>query len=357
MLTFLTLTFLCSPAPQDPIHHEMQIHEISGLIDFEQELGQSMMERMAIEFAAMALAEQVESGTSEDPLSASLGSFALQQVAASQKQQQDEIQLLAALGYVDSLEETAFPFASASDLLENVTLYMQPPFDPQVQELKTEVVGDTRVLMGYLMPEQHAWLSHFLDLQRHGAGTQVLMETVLVTASAKQFPWDGGTALIMNETESTDELMKEFLATGADILSSPRVIALLGQEAVVSVLSQISFISDWSLETVQPGDRQVADPKIEVLPSGIELMSRVHVVEEGHLGLTLTLQASRVEEEIPTETIELGGQAFEISRPELTTREIETSLIVPDGGSIVLRAPGFEEDEQLFLIMKVAMIQ
>lgn len=130
-------------------------------------------------------------------------------------------------------------------------------------------------------------------------------------------------------------------------LTAPRVTFINGQEAYVTIARQISFISD--LEPISGGDG--FDPTLSVVQSGATLFVRGTIsADRRYVTLSLrpslanVLQPIRTIPQTATVTNDTGGdtpnpdpvlEAY-IEAPELELIEVETTVSVPDRGTLLL---------------------
>jgi hypothetical protein len=337
------------------MRHELQIHEITGLVDVQAELKEQVMQKFAMEAALLALDQQAKDGDTTDRVAAALLGIVMDQAVAQQPDYGLEDTPFS-LGTLLAADDTSYPFRSAADLLDNVKTFMQPAYDEQQQNLKVENVGDRRVLLANLRPAQQQWLAHFLELQRGNDGWTADITAHVFTVAQDSGLFTDGDAMVLG-TPMEFQLQREaVVAVAHEEISSPRLLTLPGQEGSISILDQHSYISDWELAIVEPRGISVPDPTIEVIASGLVLELRVHQATDELYGLHVASELTRLEEPIPTRMITLDGTDFEISMPEVVTADIATAMLLPDGAGVMLRSPNYRDGEDLVLLVSFSRV-
>ena len=108
------------------------------------------------------------------------------------------------------------------------------------------------------------------------------------------------------------------------------------QRAYVAVVLQKAYIQDFDVEVAQ--FQAVADPQVNVLIEGVVLDVRP-TIHENRQYLTLEIQPT-VAKVVNVRNISttLGGNTSPVNfeLPELQVQSINTSAVIPDGGSILL---------------------
>lgn len=108
------------------------------------------------------------------------------------------------------------------------------------------------------------------------------------------------------------------------------------QRAYVAVVLQKAYIQDFDVEVAQ--FQAVADPQVNVLHEGVVLDVRP-TIHENRQYLTLEIQPT-VAKVVNVRQISttLGGNTSPVNfdLPELEVQSINTSAVIPDGGSILL---------------------
>lgn len=122
-----------------------------------------------------------------------------------------------------------------------------------------------------------------------------------------------------------------------EVLTEPVLTVFNTQRANITVLNQTSFIQDFDVQVAQTAF--IADPSINVIQDGLVLDVRPTISYDRKF-ITLELQPAVADllEPIPTFTTSLAGltQPVTFQLPELRVSSAATTVIVPDGGSVLL---------------------
>ena len=134
-------------------------------------------------------------------------------------------------------------------------------------------------------------------------------------------------SMILRAVEKTDRF---------EVVNSQMLSVHNTQRAYVTVINQQAYIQDFDVEVAQ--FQAVADPQINVLMSGVVLDVRP-TIHHNRKYLTLEIQPT-VARVIALRTFAttLGGNTspVEFQLPEIEVQSVNTSAIIPDGGSILL---------------------
>ncbi|MCZ6573699.1 MAG: hypothetical protein O7C98_11105, partial [Planctomycetota bacterium] len=132
-------------------------------------------------------------------------------------------------------------------------------------------------------------------------------------------------------------------------LTAPSLTVFNTQRANLTVVNQISFIQDFDVEVAQTSF--IADPVIGVIQDGLTLDVRPTVSNDRRF-ITMELRPTVVELATPVQTFQtLLGAAVNIpgtfifapsqspvviQLPEISVQQVETTVRIPDGGSVLL---------------------
>ena len=120
-------------------------------------------------------------------------------------------------------------------------------------------------------------------------------------------------------------------------ISSPVVSVYNTQRAFVTVVNQVSYVQGFDVDVANGAF--IADPIIGVVQEGIVLDVRPTISFDRRY-VTLDVQATVADlvRPIRTVTTNLGGDssAVEFQLPQLDTRDAQTTVVVPDKGSVVM---------------------
>ncbi|NQU47954.1 MAG: hypothetical protein HQ519_04850 [Planctomycetes bacterium] len=363
---FLTLTLGASMTPLNSMsvsalpaqaaqEQKLELYSIEEFIDTKFEQKRMFEQRMAVDLLKVAMASNTEKipFMEEIPL---LGAIALMDAGTKSEQQEIGVDSAAWSSFLVAGKEGPEPFQGEKDLMEYLTTYMQPPYDKSAQSLKVQRHAQDRLLLAYLLPEQHKWVADFFDLQRQCSTWQAMVSAsvyVFRPEDLKGLKLKKGDALPLGSAAEIKQMRDLIAQSNLEMIHSPKILALPGKEAEIVVKSQISYLRDWHLVTVYPGPAEIADPQVEVVEEGLELKTRALQIGPNTYGLSVAIQYSKVRLPIPTHSMKLGGRDLQVALPELHTSQIETTLSLPSGGGAAFRLPSpANPDEELLMIVE-----
>ncbi len=129
------------------------------------------------------------------------------------------------------------------------------------------------------------------------------------------------------------------------ILSSPRIMALNNQEAKILVGTKDAYITS---TTSQSAETAVTSQSVNFVDVGIKLYVTPTVNRDGFVTMKIKPEISSAERTNLTS----GGQITQV--PIVTTSEIETSIMVKDGITVIIG--GLRKDEKSKIIKKVPLL-
>lgn len=124
----------------------------------------------------------------------------------------------------------------------------------------------------------------------------------------------------------------------ATVLVAPRLSAFNTQRANLTVINQVSYVRDFSVQTAVSA--AIADPIIDTISDGLVLDIKPTVSNDRRF-VTIELRPSVAQllRPIPTFTTTLGAAGSSpvtIQIPELSVQSAETTVMCPDGGIVVV---------------------
>lgn len=131
------------------------------------------------------------------------------------------------------------------------------------------------------------------------------------------------------------------------LVIAPRLTAYNGQRANVTVLNQVSYISDFDVEIAQAS--QIGDPIVQTLRDGVILDLRP-VVSADRRFITMELRPTVAILTRPIATFQTtlaNGPPVTIQLPELAVQRVRTTVTMPDGGTLLLGGLKFFEERRL----------
>lgn len=141
-----------------------------------------------------------------------------------------------------------------------------------------------------LSAAKHERVEELLAFQRESRVRQILIETRIFEGDS--FTVDGEPLLGTRILEKGERLD---VSGGATIVNAPKVITLPARNVSMFTGNEIPYIARYEVvEHVQPGDRRVEVPVIEIVASGMSLRARAHWVEEGHIEVRMEVEHSEL---------------------------------------------------------------
>ncbi len=170
---------------------------------------------------------------------------------------------------------------------------------------------------------------------------------------AASLPVGTNNRLLLGTTSSTPvekgnyKAILDLLRTIGDtkILSSPRITALNNQEAKILVGTKDAYITS---TTSQSGQTAVTSQSVNFIDVGIKLYVTPTVNRDGFV--TMKIKPEISSSELTNLTSE--GQITQV--PIVTTSEIETSIVVKDGVTIIIG--GLRKDEKSKIVKKIPFL-
>lgn len=217
------------------------------------------------------------------------------------------------------------------------------------------------VLQTNLGPEQHAWMQRFLAAQRRFGGVVQLDARVFQLESGELKKLGIESSAVVPKPEDRDALLAKLAAARSKMsTTAPRVLAFPNQRSNISVINQVAYIKSFTVEVIEPGQREIADPEVAVINEGLMLDVRATPIDEGILALELALDCAEVVRPIKTRKVRLSTSApseGEIGVPEVLSSRIVATMSVREGSSVVLSTPlQGEQKGELVLVLTVERV-
>jgi general secretion pathway protein D len=131
------------------------------------------------------------------------------------------------------------------------------------------------------------------------------------------------------------------------VVLAPKLTAYAGQRANITVLNQVSYISDFDVEIAQAA--QIGDPIVQTLRDGVILDLRPVVTADRRF-ITMELRPTIAILTRPIATFQTtlaNGPPVTIQLPELKIQRVRTTVTMPDGGTLLLGGLKFFEERRL----------
>lgn len=143
-----------------------------------------------------------------------------------------------------------------------------------------------------------------------------------------------------------------------EYITAPQTLARPMQTATVSILNQVTYVKDYKLEIVEPGQVEIADPVIDVIQEGVVCEIRGVTLAAGVFGLEVEISQTTVVRPIPTRKILIGADRHEvsISLPQVITRGIKTHLTLAGDSTALFVTPDDEAGRDLVILLSLKHI-
>ena len=148
-----------------------------------------------------------------------------------------------------------------------------------------------------------------------------------------------------NSITGTVRMLQEFGNT--KVLSSPKIMALNNQTAILKVVNEEVFFTvelDIRDATADIPERRTFTSQIHTVPIGLVMSVTPQISDSGYVSLNIRPTISRITGFATDPAPRLAGAEFDNLIPEIQVREIESLLQVLDGRTVVLG--GLMQNEQ-----------
>ncbi len=237
-----------------------------------------------------------------------------------------------------SPEDPQFIASRAAAMQELIDHWIRPALLAPHDTLQITRDG---TLIANLTDEAHAWLDHFLVLQRESrpmidvqlnflSGPRAVFDrflkdgsSLLVTANAAE--------QILADAKRGDEAVK--------LVTAPHLLAWVRTWSYTSTIDPLAYVKDWSIAVVEPGHQSIAVPAISSVEDGVSLGVRGVLLDETHVGLELDGTQSTVKRPIATKKVKLdidGGREVELALPEVSKVSVKGQVSLEFGGYALL---------------------
>ena len=128
---------------------------------------------------------------------------------------------------------------------------------------------------------------------------------------------------------------------------APSLLVYNTQRANLEVVNQIAYVKDFDVEIAQAS--VVADPVVDIVKEGVVLDVRP-IVSNDRRFITLELRptVATLRRPIRSFTTSLGtGSTVTIEIPELKKQSLKTTVVMPDGGTLLLGGMKFYEEQDV----------
>lgn len=162
--------------------------------------------------------------------------------------------------------------------------------------------------------------------------------TTLTNSGGLTMQWinlgDRQSELILRAVEKSERI---------ELVTAPRLLLHSGERANLSVTNQYAYVSGYSVEIAQAA--AIADPIIDVVVDGAILDVRP-VVSGDRKYITMEVRPTLATLRRPIEKVVVGvgnGTPVTIEFPNLTIRKVRTTIVMPDGATMLLGGQSINE--------------
>ncbi|MEN8148352.1 MAG: hypothetical protein ABFS86_00930 [Planctomycetota bacterium] len=165
-------------------------------------------------------------------------------------------------------------------------------------------------------------------------------ENIFDSALGKVLSPVGGAVVqytFLDDTEVSMVLRAVEKSRSARILQAPSLTVYNTQRANITLVNQVSFIQDFDVEVAQTAF--IADPIVSIIQDGLTLDVRPTISHDRkYIMLELQPTIATLLRPIPTFQTSLGALTTPVTMqlPETTIQKSQTTVRVPDGGSLVI---------------------
>jgi hypothetical protein len=250
------------------------------------------------------------------------------------------------------------------NIADTIRELVQPPLSGQQN---VQAIGDgSLTLVG--TKAQHEWVDGYLSSLRTFEGLLDVKATVYMLPRGRVGELLKGRSGVVLDAAELVQLRAN--TTGADMLSSPRLIMHAGHRGTLSVLDQTAYIKDYELTIVPGRNEEIADPVIDVIQSGLVLDVRAAPVSATRMALHAELTVTQAERPFPEVKVQLGSRGAEVTvqLPEVHTMRAKGRFDLGSGSAVVLGALGgarelraevdtsARDDREILVIIEVARV-
>lgn len=237
--------------------------------------------------------------------------------------------------YVELLESGSVE-ALTDQLVETVRVFIEPPLEGELERVIATAPGEITVAG---RPEQQRWVREFLRSTRAFEGTiEFRMRIYEVPAGALRTLVEGRSGTIL-EPKKVGPFQEQIEALeGASVVSVPRVQARCASLANVTLVEQTAYVKDFELTVLPDLQKEIADPVIDVLETGIDVDVRGIPSAGGALAVYAGFRYSTADRPIRSQTLRIGASGHEVTvqLPELRVAKASARFDLAPGAAFVM---------------------
>jgi hypothetical protein len=242
---------------------------------------------------------------------------------------------------------------AGSALADQMKRWMVPVYEPKIDLLEVAAPGRLSLRANSLKLD---WARRFCDVQRERADLVDIEIWILDLPKGTRLGLgiDGPTKTLDRREEVDSPITNVKDSYKASILCAPRLMVLPRSHASMCVGESVSYISEWTLQEVEPGPQTIAVPKIETVFDGTSVECCAVPLDGGVYGLELKFEESKLERPVKTAKVRIGEREtreVEIGLPEVKKVSLDTRASLADGASVVFASVKTYENREVAVIV------
>jgi hypothetical protein len=203
----------------------------------------------------------------------------------------------------------------------------------------------------------HEYVTEFIAAQRNFSGVLTISMLMLEMPAGhlKELGIEGSSSVFQIDEEYTKLLNRLREDDQVNVVNMPSVSFRPAGAATISTISQISYISDYVLQIVEPGHTEILDPIVEVINEGFETNIKGLPIPGDLVQFDLDVNYSVLQRPIPTvkTRIQSGeSKEVEISLPVLDSINLKSVLALPVGSAALISAAAPTEGLDFVVILE-----
>ncbi|GEM_PF-2905864 len=244
---------------------------------------------------------------------------------------------------------------AAADLATMISAYITPSFGEFPGQVRS-MAGSS--LVAQCTPAQQLWVQAFLEKQRTDRGVITVEAKVLKVASGTfaKLGYASDSAIALLESEQQVALLADLDEAGVEWVSAPSLTTFPRQRGELKISSEQSFVVDWQLHVVQPGDRKIADPIIETVHEGLVVKVQAVPLPDGTFGLDLFLEHTEIERPVETMEVVLDEELDPVEMTLLTRHlfTVDTTVVMSSGTQTVIVSGGSSNGHDVAVLLSLS---
>ncbi|MCA9000458.1 MAG: hypothetical protein KDB61_00950 [Planctomycetes bacterium] len=206
-------------------------------------------------------------------------------------------------------------------------------------------------------PLAHEYTRDFLAAQRQSP-TELLLKMTLVeipTGHLTEFGVQGSSATFNSPAEFAALLKRMGQSEEVTMVSAPQVLLQPRGRANISTSNKVSYVSDYVLQIVEPGNMEILDPVVEVIEEGVSIDVRAVPVPGGVVQFDMAVNFAVLQRPIPTVKTRIRsgkGPEVEISMPEVDHIKLNSVITLPQGSAALISSAAPNEGKDFVILLQ-----